>query len=270
VQKLEEALGVELLERTTRRVGLTTVGRDFLPKARRLLDELETSLLSVREIAERRSGQVNIACIPTAAYYFLPEVIRAFNDEYPLIRIRIIDESVNTVLRSVIDGEVDLGINLSSSDAPGIDFEPLLEDPYVLACRLDHPLAEKEAVGWHDIAPYRFVTIGRASGNRLILDLGLAGLKLRPRWFYEVQHLSSALGLVEAGLGVAAMPRLAMPRDPHPTLVARPLIDPVLTRTVGIIVRHGADLSPAARQFRRMLRARWPVAHGASSTRASD
>src|SRR5690349_9871028 len=81
VQKLEETLGVGLLERTTRRVGLTTVGRDFLPKARRLLDDLDTSLLSVREIAERRSGQVNVACVPTAAYYFLPAVIRAFNEE---------------------------------------------------------------------------------------------------------------------------------------------------------------------------------------------
>src|SRR5215204_2367462 len=79
IQKLEETLGVALLERTTRRVDLTTVGRDFLPKARRLLDDLEESLLSVRAIGERRTGQVSVACVPTAAYYFLPEVIRAYN-----------------------------------------------------------------------------------------------------------------------------------------------------------------------------------------------
>lgn len=257
VQKLEETLGVNLLERTTRRVGLTTVGRDFLPKARRLLDDLDTSLLSVREIAERRSGQVNVACVPTAAYYFLPAVIRAFNEEYPRIRIRIVDENANTVLQSVIDGEADLGINLSSGQGPDIDFDPLVEDPFVLACRSDHPLAKKHEVKWRDIEPYRFITVGRVSGNRLILDLGLAGVEWRPKWFYEVQHLSSALGLVEAGLGVAAMPRLAMPREPHPTLTARPLIDPVLTRKIGIIKRHGAALSPAARQFHDLLKARW-------------
>lgn len=263
VLKLEQTLGVPLLERTTRRVDLTTVGRDFLPKARRLLDDLEASLLSVRAIAERRTGQVSIACVPTAAYYFLPEVIRAYNEEFPNIRIRIVDEGANGVLQSVIDGEVDLGINLLGSQEPDVRFDPLLDEPFVLACRSDHPLAERSEVAWRDLAPYRFITVGRRSGNRLILDLGLAGLPWRPRWFYEVQHLSTSLGLIEAGLGVAALPRLAMPSHPHPVLVAKPLIEPVLTRTIGVIRRQGLTLSPAASQFHDMLMARW------SSSRAS-
>src|ERR671939_334906 len=66
VQKLEQTIGVALLQRTSRRVELTMVGREFLPKARRLLDDLDASLHSVSEIAERRSGQVNVACVPTA------------------------------------------------------------------------------------------------------------------------------------------------------------------------------------------------------------
>ena len=68
------------------------------------------------------------------------------------------------------------------------------------------PLPAWEQVRWEDIAPYRFITVGRLSGNRMILDASLAGLPIRPRWFYEVQHLSTSLGLVEAGLGVAAVP----------------------------------------------------------------
>lgn len=257
VQKLEAMLGVALLERTTRRVDLTTVGREFLPRARRLLDELEASLLSVREIAERRSGQVTVACVPTAAYYFLPEVIRAFGEEYPNIRIRIVDEGANAVLQSVINREAELGINLLGAQEPDLEFEPLLKDPFVLACRKDHPLARQAEVSWADLAPHRFVSVGRASGNRLILDLGLAGLKWRPRWFYEVQHLSTSLGLVEAGLGVAALPRLAVPRGRHAVLVSRPLVAPVLTRTMGVIRRRNGVLSPAARQFHELLLARW-------------
>ena len=257
IQKLEETLGVALLERTTRRVDLTTVGRDFLPKARRLLDDLEESLLSVRAIAERRTGQVSVACVPTAAYYFLPEVIRAYNAEYPNIRFRIVDEGANRVLQSVVNGEVDLGINLLGGQEPDILFDPLLQDPFVLACRNDHPLADHTEVEWRDLADYRFITVGRLSGNRLILDLGLAGLEWRPRWFYEVQHLSTSLGLVEAGLGISALPRLTMPSHPHPVLVARPLVNPVLTRTMGVIRRRGTTLSPAARQFYDMLMERW-------------
>ena len=89
MQKLEEGLGTQLLDRTTRRVSLTAVGRDFLPKARRLLDDFERSILGIRELAERQSGQVTLACIPTAAFYFLPTVIREFNRQYPLSLIHI-------------------------------------------------------------------------------------------------------------------------------------------------------------------------------------
>lgn len=257
IQKLEETLGVALLRRTTRRVDLTTVGREFLPKARHVLEDLDTALLSIGEIAERRSGQVNVACVPTAAYYFLPAVIKAFNAWYPKIRIRIIDEGANLVLQSVLDGDAELGINMLGAQEHEITFEPLLEDPFVLACRQDHPLVSKGEVEWRDLEPYPFIAVGRQSGNRLIMDLGLANAAWRPRWFYEVQHLSMSLGLVEAGLGVAALPQMAMPREPHPVLVSRPLIAPVLSRTMGIIRRRDLKLSPAAQKFHELLLAKW-------------
>lgn len=257
IQKLEATLGVSLLERTTRRVSLTAVGRDFLPRARRLLDDLETSLLSVREIAERRSGLVSIACIPTAAYYFLPDVISAFTEEFPAIRFRIFDAGANEVLQSILNREADFGITLLGADDPDVTFDPLIEEPFLLACRRDHPLAQQESVTWADLAAHRFVTVGRTSGNRLIMDLALARANVRPRSFFEVQHLSTSLGLVEAGLGVAALPRMALPAGPHPSIVTLPLIEPRVTRTVGVVRVPGARRAPAAEQFYQMLLSRW-------------
>jgi DNA-binding transcriptional LysR family regulator len=224
---------------------------------RRLLDELESSLLAVREIAERRGGQVSIACIPSATAHLLPDAIREFNARFPQIRLRILDEFANDVLRSVVNGAVDLGICVMTGNEPGIEFETLLDDPFVLACRGDHPLAVGEVVTWRDVAPYRFIAVGRLTANRALLDLGLADAEWRPRWFYEVQRVSTALGLVEAGLGIAALPRLALPPGPHPDLVARTLIEPALSRRIGIIRRRGTTLPPAAQQFHDMLTARW-------------
>ena len=257
IQKLEETLDVKLLHRSTRRVELTTVGRDFLPKARQVLASLESALLTIGEIADRHYGQINIACVPTAAYYFVPSVIKAFNSWFPQIRVRILDEGANAVLQSVINGDAELGLNLLGAQEPELEFEPLLKEPFVLACREDHPLASKIKVEWPDLEPYPFITAGRVSGNRLILDTGLAASQWRPRWFYEVQHLSTSLGLVEAGLGVAALPQLAMPRDPHPVLVSRPLINPIITRTMGIIRRRDLPLSPGAQKFHDLLQAKW-------------
>ncbi|MCE6967067.1 hypothetical protein LAZ41_01235 [Cereibacter sphaeroides] len=145
----------------------------------------------------------------------------------------------------------------TGADDPDVTFEPLIEEPFLLACRRDHPLAGHEKVSWAELADHRFVTVGRTSGNRLIMDLALARANVRPRSFFEVQHLSTSLGLVEAGLGVAALPRMALPAGPHPSIVTIPLIDPRVTRTVGVVRVSGSRRAPAAEQFYQMLLSRW-------------
>jgi DNA-binding transcriptional LysR family regulator len=257
LQKLETTLGVQLVDRNSRQLRLSSVGRDFFFKAKHLLDELDSAVLGIRELADRMTGEVTIAAVPTATYYFLPKVIEDFNSHYPRIRIRILDLSANDVLEAVKRGQAEFGINLLGAQEPDLEFEPLLREPFLLVCRKDHALARQDEVRWADLAPYRFITVGRLSGNRIILDAALAGLPVRPRWFYEVQHLSTSLGLVEAGLGIAAVPQLAVPIAEHAVLVVRPLVDPVVTRIMGIIQRHGTTLSPAAQQFHQILKGRW-------------
>src|SRR4030095_4424632 len=91
IQKLEESLGAPLLERSTRHVKLTMVGRELLPKVRRFLDELEASVLGISDLGSRSAGLVSIAAVPTAVFYFLPQAIARFSKKYPRIRIRILD-----------------------------------------------------------------------------------------------------------------------------------------------------------------------------------
>ena len=112
LQKLEAALGVQLIDRNSRQLRLSSVGRDFFFKAKRLLDELDAAVLGIRELANQASGEVTIAAVPTATYYFLPRVIEDFNTQYPRIRIRILDLSANDVLQAVQRGQAEFGINL--------------------------------------------------------------------------------------------------------------------------------------------------------------
>lgn len=118
VDKLEAALGVQLMTRTTRKVELTTLGRGFVPRARSVLNELESALVGIRDVAERLSGMVTIACVPSAVAYFLPDVIREYHASYPRIRIRIIDESSSQVLTAVARGDADFGLTyIGANDA---------------------------------------------------------------------------------------------------------------------------------------------------------
>lgn len=257
VKSLEQTLGAPLLERTTRRVAPTTVGRQLQPVLIRLLDELESSVLSVSETGNRQSGQVTIACVPTAAFYFLPQVIRRFNKQHPLIRFRIHDLSAREGLESVARRETEFGINMLGFSEADLRFTPLMKDPFVLACRRDHPLARRRTLKWADITGYPLIGVSRHSGNRTILDNALASAKIELNWFYEVNHLSTSLGLVEAGLGISVLPRLATPQVKHPVIVSIPIKDPLVTRTIGIVERRSGHLAPAAQRFRDMLMESW-------------
>jgi DNA-binding transcriptional LysR family regulator len=257
IKQLEQTIGAPLLERTTRKVTPTGLGRDLQPLLLRLIDELETSVLSMSETGKLQRGQVSIACIPTAAFYFLPRVIRRFHALHPRIRMRILDLSASEGLRSVANGECEFGISMLGASDPDVTFTPLMEDPFVLACRHDHTFALARKIRWSDLADHLLIGVSRHSGNRTILDNALANLGVRLNWFYEVNHLSTSLGLVEAGVGISVLPRLATPQENHPVIVTRPIIDPIVTRTIGIVQRRNGRLSPAATRFRDLLLDSW-------------
>lgn len=249
IDKLEQALGVRLLERTTRRVSLTAVGRDFERKVRELIDELDATLLGIRGVAATRMGEVTIACVPSTVYYYLSQVLRRYRDTCPKVRVKVLDAGANEVLASVARGEADFGLNFVGAQEGELEFRPLVEERFVAACRRDHALAKQRRATWAQLCAYDYISVGRSSGNRVLLDQALAGLPNRPLAICETQHVTTALGLVEAGLGVAAVPSMAMPGRDHPLLVSVPLVDPVVTRKVGLIRRRGRSLSPAAQQL---------------------
>jgi DNA-binding transcriptional LysR family regulator len=239
IDKLEQALGVRLLERSTRRVSLTVVGRDFDRQLRQILDALDTTLLGIRGVAATRMGEVTIAAVPSAVNYFLSSVIARYHERYPRVRIKIIDES----------GEADFGLNFVGSQEADVEFKPLKEEQFVAACRRDHPLAKKRQVRWAELAQYDYIAADKVSGNRLLLDQALAGMAGQPQSLYETRHGTTMIGLVEAGLGVAVVPSMAMPAKDHPLLVSVPLVDPVVRRMVGLIKRRSTVLTPAAQEF---------------------
>ena len=88
VDKLEQALGFRLLERTTRKVELNAMGRAFLPRARHVLGELDVALLGMADLSERIHGLVTVACIPSAVDNFVAGVVRDFHRRFPSIRVR--------------------------------------------------------------------------------------------------------------------------------------------------------------------------------------
>jgi DNA-binding transcriptional LysR family regulator len=193
-------------------------------------------------------------------------VLRSFHEQYPRIRVRIIDDGANGALESVARGEADFGINIIGTQEPEIEFKVILKEPFVVACHRDHPIAGRKQVAWAELAEYDFMTVDKSSGNRLLVDRVLVDSDVRPSWCFEAKHVSTLLGLVEAGLGVAVVPRLSMPQGEHATLAMVELVEPSVDRNVGLIRRRGRELPPAARKLYGMIETTWPHAsvHGHS------
>lgn len=253
IEKLEGALGLRLLERTTRQVDLTPGGRQFLERARQTLEDLEDAVTRLSDDAQARRGQVTVACVPSVAQHVLPGIAKAFAQLQPNVRLRVIDDSAHRVLASVVSGEADFGLNFTGAQDPDVEFEMLGQDDYALVLPQEHPLASRASVAWADLADQKMVAVSRQSANRLLVDHALAALPRRPVWFYETEHVAGALGLVAAGLGLAALPRLSVPPR-HELLRAIPLIDPVVSRVVGLITRRGRTLSHTACQLCGLVR----------------
>lgn len=250
LKKLETRIGVRLIDRTTQKMSLTAVGRDFYPQAQRLLRDLAEAAERLQDVSKWQAGSVTIAAIPTAAYEYLPNVIRAYGQRYPNNRIRIMDIAAQDVVRAVLRGDAEFGLSFLGAQDIEVDFQPMFDDPFVLVCPRDHPLAKKRAVSWGELSPYRLVHVGANNSSSILLDLVLNKVSAQLRWFHEVDNqFASGLGLVKADLGIMILPRLAFADHRYTDLVCRPLKDPVMSRNVGILRRSGAALSPAAERL---------------------
>lgn len=253
VQKLEAYLGLRLLDRTTRYVELTTVGREFLPQAKSIVGEMTLAVSRLKDMSRRGTGNFTIACIPTMASYSLPAVIRQYAQAYPGNRIRIIDATGLEVRNAVLHGQAELGIGLPMERHPDLLETQLFEEPYMFFCREEHPLSRMKSITWTDLREAELIVISSLSANRVFLDYQLAKRGIRIRGAYEVQHLSTAIGLVAAGVGTAILPSSTLEDGARPGLCRIPLTGPVVKRRIIMIQRKNSTLSPAASAFRELL-----------------
>jgi DNA-binding transcriptional LysR family regulator len=249
VQRLEAALGSALLERSTRQVALSPTGRLFLPLARQVIHDLDAAVQTVQDDARGRAGHLTLASLPTVAAHLLPRIIRDFRVRWPEIRLRVTECRAAAVMRKLREGSVEFGFTFRAGEEIDLAFDPILTDPYCLIMPPGHALATQDQVAWQSLKPHALITAGSRSGNMRLLEEALNGIDWRPDTTYEIDHLTTSLGLVEAGLGIAVVPQSSLPTGPHPSIVMRPLTDPTVSRTLCLFRRRNERLSTTAQRF---------------------
>lgn len=253
VQKLEAYLGLRLLDRTTRFVELTAVGREFLPQAKSIVSEMTLAVGRLKDMSRNSRGSFTLACVPTMASNVLPKAIRRYVEIHPGNRIRLIDTSAFEVRDAVLHGQAELGIGIPTDRHPDLDETPLLEEPLMFFCRSEHPLSEMKSVTWSDMRDIDLIVVSTMTATRVFMDYQLAKRGISLSGAYEVQHHATAISLVAAGLGAAILPASTLEEGARPGVCRIPLTSPVVKRKIVLIQRKNSSLSPAASAFANVL-----------------
>lgn len=253
IQKLEEALGVKLFNRTSRTVSLTREGEAFLPLARRLTATWDETFEDMADLVAVRRGRVALAALPSIAARILPDAVTNFSRSHPNVSIRIADLLHGAVVDLVLAGRVDYGISVEPENQDELTFTPLVHDRFVAIVRDGDPLACRRRLDWDELVTQRLVTMTGVTSVRRRLDASIAGRK-KPKIVAEVNQLATVSGLVLAGFGVSALPSLCLPVVMQKGLAFVPLDEPVIERSLGLVHRRKQSFSLAARAFLRELR----------------
>ncbi|MDB5732856.1 MAG: LysR family transcriptional regulator [Variovorax sp.] len=256
VRVAEEQLGTRLFDRDTRHVELTAAGHELLPIARRILGEFDDAFSELSQFLEGRSGRITVAALPSASVALLPDAVAAFRRQHPQVEFSVVEAPAQALLAAVDEGRVDFGISVQPAPHQRLHYRHLMDDPFVLLMRRDDELATRTSVPWSLCARRPFLASAPGSSIRPMTDAVFLqkGMVLRPAFDYPSVAMGGAM--VAAGLGVAALPRLALRLTDTGNLAALSLRQPSLVRRIGIVLRIGRSLSPAARAFMESLPAR--------------
>jgi DNA-binding transcriptional LysR family regulator len=213
IKAMERELDVQLFHRKARGVELTDAGRVFLDEARAILVRLDRATETTQRTARGEQGRICVGTTTSSPYHpFVPQVIRAFRDAYPLVFLTIEDERSPLLIELLQNGRVDAVFTRTPPAKPeGLVIDKLLEEPIVAALPRAHPLARRSRGATIPLSALANETCiayasQHARGLRAATFAAIRGAGITPRIGQEVPRMTSALSFVAAGLGIAFVP----------------------------------------------------------------
>lgn len=252
IRRLEGELGVQLFDRTTRRVILTPAGEAFRNRVQGAVAELDDAAGDVASVAAGLSGRIRVGFVSSASYTTVPEAIRAFRKRRPRVELVLSPLTSGEQIEKLLDGELDLGLIRDPGEIPGLGLECVSSEDLVAVLPEAHPLASQREIRPQDLEgepmilfPYRLMPGFVARVLRLF-----DGLRTSPRVVQQAIHQETVLGLVAAGLGLSVLPE-SVRRFQMPGVITRPIAGGPQT---ALYAARGTSDAPAVDEFLNCLR----------------
>ena len=257
IKKLEEELGVALVERAPRKVLLTEVGREIAQRARDVLNEVEQIRATARRTRDPESGTVRLGIFPTLGPYLLPHVIPAIRARFPRLELLLTEEKTEVVLKLLREGRLDAGILALPIHDEQLHQEFLFEEDFVLAVPEGHALATRASLKLGDLAEQNLLLLedGHCLRDQALEVCQLAGAVERSG--FRATSLETLRQMVAAGVGITLLPTLAVkpPVAPSSDIHLLPFRGHAPSRRLAMVWRKSSAIGPFLKQLAAVFKA---------------
>jgi len=246
IRKLEEELGVTLVERTPRKVLLTEVGHEIAARAQEVLNEVAQIKAIARRTVDPESGTLRLGIFPTLGPYLLPHVIPRVRARFPRLELLLVEEKTEVILRQLREGRLDAGVLALPVHDSQLHAEPLFDEPFVLAVPAGNELASRRTLGLDDLADQSLLLLedGHCLRDQALEVCRLAGAGERTG--FRATSLETLRQMVAAGAGITLFPKLAV-TAPSVTPASVALVEfapPAPHRRIAMYWRKSSPLAP--------------------------
>jgi len=247
LKKLEQYLGVKLVERQPKNVQLTEVGKQIVVRARRMLDESDEIIALARNNTDPFAGKLKVGLIPTIGPYLLPRVMQKLRKALPHLGLMLYEHQTEALLKRLRDGEIDLGIMALPIAQDGLESRQLYEEAFTVALPNNHPLAAKSTIKVQDLKGQTLLLL---EDGHCLRDQALevcSRIEIREAEDFRATSLETLRQMVVAGLGITLLPETAVepPFGSQRGLTIRQFAKPTPTRTVGAVWRKSSTRAAA-------------------------
>jgi LysR family hydrogen peroxide-inducible transcriptional activator len=239
LKKLEEYLGVQLIERAPKRVQLTAAGEEVVERARRILEASDEIVDLARGHSDPLAGRLRLALLPTIGPYLLPNVAARLRKSLPRLELMLYEYQTDLMLEKLHSGEIDVGILAFPVPMDGLDSFELYKEPFTVAVPTGHKLAQRSSIRVDDLSHETLLLL---EDGHCLRDQALdicSGSDVHEKQDFRATSLETLRQMVAAGVGITLLPELAG-RGAYGNargVVIRPFVKPVPTRTVGAVWR---------------------------------
>ncbi len=247
---LEDELDIELFDRIGRQVTLTEAGKALLPRARKILLEIEDSRRAIKNLSKDVSGPLKIGTSHHIGLHRLPSVLRAYTKQYPDVELDIRFMDSEQACRAVEHGELEMGIvTLPLQHSPMLQTQMIWPDPLSVIVGKGHPLYKCKQVTLKQLAEHKAVLPARGTFTREIIELVFDKHQVEVDISLSTNYLETIKMLVSVGLGWSVLPTSMLDKD----IKAIPTQELKLKRELGIVSHKARTLSNAANTMQTLL-----------------